>query len=252
MSNISVITESKNQVGFIRLNRPEQSNALSTNMLEDIASAVDAFDNDESIRAIVITSSGDYFTSGVDLKEFSENTNDVASLLDRQKAAMIALSQARKPLIAAASGFAFGQGIELLLNCDIVLAADNLCLAVPDASLGIVPGIGLLKKLLSAIGRAKTMEMLLCGRAMLAEEANACGLISRIVPLQELENEALKTALKISQTPEFTAIALKETLKAFENPVYESAIDEAMMRAKIIVSSDDFRNYLKKFTQNNA
>ena len=77
MSNISVIKKKKNQVGFIRLNRPEQSNALSTNMLEDIASAVDAFDNDESIRAIVITSSGDYFTSGVDLKEFSEKTNDV-------------------------------------------------------------------------------------------------------------------------------------------------------------------------------
>ena len=107
-------------------------------------------------------------------------------------------------------------------------------------------------KLLSAVGRAKTMEMLLCGRAMLAEEANACGLISRIVPLAELENEAFNTAAKIVQTPEFTAIALKETLKAFENPVYESAIDEAMMRARIIVGSDDFRNYLRKFSQNKA
>lgn len=252
MSYASLITESKNQVGVIRFNRPDAHNALSTTMLEDIAMAVEAFDNDDSVRAIVLCSSGDYFTAGVDLQEFSQNLTDVASLLDRQKAAMLSLSRVRKPLIAAAAGYVFGQGIELLLNCDIVLAADNLCLAIPDASLGIVPGIGLEKKLLSAVGRAKTMEMLLCGRAMLAEEANACGLISRIVPLAELENEAFNTAAKIVQTPEFTAIALKETLKAFENPVYESAIDEAMMRARIIVGSDDFRNYLRKFSQNKA
>lgn len=252
MPYTSLITETKNQVGFIRFNRPDQNQALSTAMLEDIAAAVDAFDNDESVRALILISSGKYFTSGIDLQEFSQNATDVASLLDRQKNAMITLSRARKPIIAAVAGFTFGQGIELLLNCDIVLAADNLCLAVPDASLGIVPGIGLEKKLLDTIGRAKTMEMLLCGRAMLAEEANHCGLVSRIVPLAELENEAFRTALKIAQTPEFTAIALKETLKAFENPNYESGIDEAMMRAKIIVGSDDFRAYLRRFTENKA
>ena len=169
--------------------------------------------------------------------------------MDRQKNAFISLANVRKPIIAAAAGYVLGQGIELLLNCDIVLAADNLCLAIPDASLGIVPGIGLEKKLIEILGRPKTMEMMLCGRAMMADEAEKMGIVSRIVPLTELENEAFKTADAIAKSPEFTAVAIKETLKAFENPSYTAGIDEAIMRAKIISGSDDFRLYLKHFSQ---
>lgn len=244
-----IITESKNSTGIIRLNNGESNNALSTLMLEEIVQAVDYFDNNDSIRSILFLGNGRFFTSGIDLREFGNNIDHLTELLDRQKNAFVALSEARKPLIAAAAGYALGQGIELLLNCDIILAADNLCLAVPDASLGIVPGIGLEKKLIESVGRAKTMEMLLCGRAMMADEAERTGLVSRIVPLNELENEALKTAEIIAKSPEFTAIALKETLKAFENPSYNTGIDEAIMRAKIIAGSDDFRAYLKNFAQ---
>ena len=104
-------------------------------------------------------------------------------------------------------------------------------------------------KLFEVLGHAKTMEMMLCGRAMMAKEAEKVGLVSRIVPLSELENEAIKTAGIIAQSPEFTAIAIKETLKAFENPSYSAGIDEALMRAKIISGSDDFRLYLKHFSQ---
>ena len=249
MSYVYIQTQKQNNYALIRFNHKESKNALSTLALEEIVNAVENFDSDDEVRSIIITGENDCFSSGIDLKELDANIDDLPQLLDRQKNAFISLANVRKPLIAAAAGYAFGQGIELLLNCDIVLAADNLCLAIPDASLGIVPGIGLEKKLIEVLGRAKTMEMMLCGRAMMAEEAEKVGLVSRIVPLSELENEAIKTAGIIAQSPEFTAIAIKETLKAFENPSYSAGIDEALMRAKIISGSDDFRLYLKHFSQ---
>ena len=242
-------TQKQNNTALIRLDHKESRNALSTMALEEIVNAVENFDSDDEVRSIIIIGENDCFTSGIDLKELGTNIDALPQLLDRQKNAFISLANARKPLIAAAAGYVLGQGIELLLNCDIVLAADNLCLAIPDASLGIVPGIGLEKKLIEILGRPKTMEMMLCGRAMMADEAEKMGIVSRIVPLTELENEAFKTADAIAKSPEFTAVAIKETLKAFENPSYTAGIDEAIMRAKIISGSDDFRLYLKHFSQ---
>lgn len=242
-------TQKQNNTAIIRLDHKESRNALSTLALEEIVSAVENFDSDDEVRSIIIIGENDCFTSGIDLKELGTNIDALPQLLDRQKNAFISLANVRKPLIAAAAGYVLGQGIELLLNCDIVLAADNLCLAIPDASLGIVPGIGLEKKLIEILGRPKTMEMMLCGRAMMADEAEKMGIVSRIVPLTELENEAFKTADAIAKSPEFTAVAIKETLKAFENPSYTAGIDEAIMRAKIISGSDDFRLYLKHFSQ---
>ena len=242
-------TQKQNNTAIIRLDHKESRNALSTMALEEIVNAVENFDSDDEVRSIIIIGENDCFTSGIDLKELGTNIDALPQLLDRQKNAFISLANVRKPLIAAAAGYVLGQGIELLLNCDIVLAADNLCLAIPDASLGIVPGIGLEKKLIEILGRPKTMEMMLCGRAMMADEAEKMGIVSRIVPLTELENEAFKTADAIAKSPEFTAVAIKETLKAFENPSYTAGIDEAIMRAKIISGSDDFRLYLKHFSQ---
>lgn len=242
-------TQKQNNTALIRLDHKESRNALSTMALEEIVNAVENFDSDDEVRSIIIIGENDCFTSGIDLKELGTNIDALPQLLDRQKNAFISLANVRKPIIAAAAGYVLGQGIELLLNCDIVLAADNLCLAIPDASLGIVPGIGLEKKLIEILGRPKTMEMMLCGRAMMADEAEKMGIVSRIVPLTELENEAFKTADAIAKSPEFTAVAIKETLKAFENPSYTAGIDEAIMRAKIISGSDDFRLYLKHFSQ---
>lgn len=242
-------TQKQNNSALIRLDHKESRNALSTMALEEIVNAVENFDSDDEVRSIIIIGENDCFTSGIDLKELGTNIDALPQLLDRQKNAFISLANVRKPIIAAAAGYVLGQGIELLLNCDIVLAADNLCLAIPDASLGIVPGIGLEKKLIEILGRPKTMEMMLCGRAMMADEAEKMGIVSRIVPLTELENEAFKTADAIAKSPEFTAVAIKETLKAFENPSYTAGIDEAIMRAKIISGSDDFRLYLKHFSQ---
>lgn len=249
MSYAYIKTQKQNNTALIRLDHKESRNALSTMALEEIVNAVENFDSDDEVRSIIIIGENDCFTSGIDLKELGTNIDALPQLLDRQKNAFISLANVRKPIIAAAAGYVLGQGIELLLNCDIVLAADNLCLAIPDASLGIVPGIGLEKKLIEILGRPKTMEMMLCGRAMMADEAEKMGIVSRIVPLTELENEAFKTADAIAKSPEFTAVAIKETLKAFENPSYTAGIDEAIMRAKIISGSDDFRLYLKHFSQ---
>jgi enoyl-CoA hydratase len=221
MSYENIIVETRGKVGFVRLNRPQALNALNAALLGELGAAVDAFEADPDIGCIVIAGSDKAFAAGADIKEMATKSfmdafmNDLAADWDR-------VARARKPVVAAVAGFALGGGCELAMHCDIVIAADNAKFGQPEIKLGVIPGIGGTQRLAHAVGKAKAMDLCLSGRMMDAAEAERAGLVSRIVPLASLMDEALKTADTIASMSLPALMLAKEAVnRAFETTLAE-------------------------------
>jgi enoyl-CoA hydratase len=213
MSAQNVLIETHGRVGLIRLNRPQSLNALNATLMSELADAIDRFDSDDGIGCIVIIGSDKAFAAGADIKEMVGKTFTEAFVGDFA-ADWHRVAAARKPVIAAVSGFALGGGCELALQCDIVIAADNAKFGQPEIKLGVIPGIGGTQRLTRAVGKAKAMDLILSGRMMDAEEAERSGLVARIVPLQGLRQEALKVAETIASMSLPSVMAAKEAVNA--------------------------------------
>src|SRR5712672_120606 len=221
MSYENIIVETRGKVGLVRLNRPQALNALNAALLGELGAAVDAFEADPAIGCIVIAGSDKAFAAGADIKEMATKSfmdafmNDLAADWDR-------VARARKPVVAAVAGFALGGGCELAMHCDIVIAADNAKFGQPEIKLGVIPGIGGTQRLAHAVGKAKAMDLCLSGRMMDAAEAERAGLVSRIVPLASLMDEALKTADTIASMSLPALMLAKEAVnRAFETTLAE-------------------------------
>ena len=221
MSYENIIVETRGKVGLVRLNRPQALNALNAALLGELGAAVDAFEADPAIGCIVIAGSDQAFAAGADIKEMATKSfmdafmNDLAADWDR-------VARARKPVVAAVAGFALGGGCELAMHCDIVIAADNAKFGQPEIKLGVIPGIGGTQRLAHAVGKAKAMDLCLSGRMMDAAEAERAGLVSRIVPLASLMDEALKTADTIASMSLPALMLAKEAVnRAFETTLAE-------------------------------
>ena len=221
MSYENIIVETRGKVGFVRLNRPQALNALNAALLGELGAAVDAFEADPNIGCIVIIGSDKAFAAGADIKEMATKSfmdafmNDLAADWDR-------VARARKPVVAAVAGFALGGGCELAMHCDIIIAADNAKFGQPEIKLGVIPGIGGTQRLAHAVGKAKAMDLCLSGRMMDAAEAERAGLVSRIVPLASLMDEALKTADTIASMSLPALMLAKEAVnRAFETTLAE-------------------------------
>ena len=221
MSYENVEIETRGNVGIVRLNRPQALNALNSALIADLSHAVDAFEASPEIRCIVITGSEKAFAAGADIKEMATKSfmdafmNDLAADWDR-------VARARKPVVAAVAGFALGGGCELAMHCDIIIAADNAKFGQPEIKLGVIPGIGGTQRLAHAVGKAKAMDLCLSGRMMDAAEAERAGLVSRIVPLASLMDEALKTADTIASMSLPALMLAKEAVnRAFETTLAE-------------------------------
>ena len=221
MSYENIIVETRGKVGFVRLNRPQALNALNAALLGELGAAVDAFEADPDIGCIVITGSDKAFAAGADIKEMATKSfmdafmNDLGADWDR-------VARARKPVVAAVAGFALGGGCELAMHCDIIIAADNAKFGQPEIKLGVIPGIGGTQRLAHAVGKAKAMDLCLTGRMMDAAEAERAGLVSRIVPLASLMDEALKTADTIASMSLPALMLAKEAVnRAFETTLAE-------------------------------
>jgi enoyl-CoA hydratase len=221
MSYDNIIVETRGKVGLVRLNRPQALNALNAALLGELGAAVDAFEAAPDIRCIVITGSDKAFAAGADIKEMATKSfmdafmNDLAADWDR-------VARARKPVVAAVAGFALGGGCELAMHCDIIIAADNAKFGQPEIKLGVIPGIGGTQRLAHAVGKAKAMDLCLTGRMMDAAEAERAGLVSRIVPLASLMDEALKTADAIASMSLPALMLAKEAVnRAFETTLAE-------------------------------
>ncbi len=216
MSYETILLENHGRVGLITLNRPQALNALNAQLVSEVNQALDALEADANIGCIVITGSKKAFAAGADIKEMAELTypqiymDDLFSDSDR-------VANRRKPIIAAVNGFALGGGCELALMCDFILAGDNAKFGQPEINLGVLPGMGGTQRLTRAVGKAKAMEMCLSGRLVDAVEAERCGIVARIVPSDELLDEALKVAAVIASKSLPIAMMVKESVnRAFE------------------------------------
>jgi enoyl-CoA hydratase len=182
------------QTGLIRLNRPKQMNALNDQLMDELGAALLAFDADESIGAIVLTGNEKAFAAGADIAAMADYDYMTAFRKGHISRNWETIRQVKKPVIAAVAGFALGGGCELAMMCDIVIAADTARFGQPEIKIGIVPGAGGTQRLPRAIGKAKAMDMVLTGRMMDAAEAERSGLVSRVVPADQMMAEAQKVA----------------------------------------------------------
>jgi enoyl-CoA hydratase len=214
MSYENILTETDHGVGVITLNRPKALNALSTGLMRELGQALKAFDADDSIGAIVITGSEKAFAAGADIKEMASRDFVDVYTSDFITAEWETVTTIRKPVIAAVAGYALGGGCELAMMCDFILAADNAKFGQPEINLGVIPGSGGTQRLTRAVGKAKAMEMCLTGRMMDAEEAERAGLVSRIVPVDELKGEALEVAKRIAKLSRPSVLMCKEAVNA--------------------------------------
>jgi enoyl-CoA hydratase len=223
MPYANVIVETHGAVGLVRLNRPQALNALSAALIEDLNAALEAFEADPAIGAIVLTGSEKAFAAGADIKEMQDKTFADAFLGDfigRWEN----VTRLRKPVVAAVAGFALGGGCEIAMMCDFILAADDAKFGQPEIKLGVMPGAGGTQRLTRAVGKAKAMEMILTGRMMDAIEAERSGLVSRVVPAPSLIEEALKVAGTIAALSRPAVYAAKEAV----NRAYETTLAEGV------------------------
>jgi len=221
MSYENILVETRGRVGIIRLNRPQALNALNSVLNAELARAIAVFDADDGIGCILLTGSEKAFAAGADIKEMADKSA-VDAMMGDFAAAWHATAQARKPVVAAGSGFALGGGCELVMQCDIVIAADSTKFGQPEIKLGVIPGIGGTQRLTHAVGKAKAMDLILTGRMMDAAEAERAGLVSRVVPAAQLMDEALKVAETIVAFSLPAVLAAKEAVnRSFETPLAE-------------------------------
>jgi enoyl-CoA hydratase len=219
-----ILTETKGRVGRITLNRPKQMNALNPQLMQELGAALDAFDADDAIGAIVITGNDKAFAAGADIAVMKNY-----SYMDAFRTNYITrdwehIRNIRKPVIAAVAGYALGGGNELALMCDIVIAAENAKFGQPEVNLGVMPGAGGTQRLARFAGKAKTMDLCLTARTMDAVEAERAGIVSRVVPLDALADEAMAVAEKIANYSLPVIMMIKETV----NRAYETTLSEGV------------------------
>ena len=224
MAYENIIVETRGNVGLITLNRPEALNALSSPLMAELTEALDAFEADDAIGAMVLTGSEKAFAAGADIKEMRDKTWMEAYREDFITAGWERLTRTRKPVIAAVAGFALGGGCEVAMMCDFILAADSARFGQPEVNLGIPPGAGGTQRLTRFVGKSKAMEMCLTGRFMDADEAERSGLVSRVVPAAELIDEAVKTAQAIAEKSLNANMIIKESV----NRAYETTLSEGV------------------------
>ena len=223
MAYETILVEKRDAVGLITINRPKSLNALNELLFVELERALTGFDADEEVAAVILTGSEKAFAAGADIKEMAEkdfssayNTDFIAPWQN--------VTGHNKPIIAAVAGYALGGGCELAMMCDIIIAADNARFGQPEINLGTIPGAGGSQRLIREIGKSKAMEMILTGKMMSAEEAEKANLVSRVVPLADLLDEAMKVATEIAAKSQPIVQMAKEAV----NVAYEMNLAEGI------------------------
>jgi enoyl-CoA hydratase len=220
----NILVERRGAVGIVTLNRPQALNALNAALIGELAAAIDEFEADEAIGALVLTGNEKAFAAGADVKEMAGKSYPEIYLEDFITQGWERVAQCRKPVIAAVAGFALGGGCEIAMMCDIVIAADTARFGQPEITLGTMPGAGGTQRLTRFVGKAKAMDLCLTGRMMDAAEAERAGLVSRIVPAADLLTEAVKIAERICEMSRPITMMVKEAV----NRAYETTLAEGV------------------------
>ena len=243
-----ILAERDGPVGVVTLNRPKQLNALSGPLMEELVSALEEFEREAEIRAMILTGGPTVFAAGADLKEFAVQSavdmlsNSRIGLWDRIKALT-------KPLIAAVSGFALGGGCELAMQCDIIIASETARFGQPEINVGLMPGAGGTQRLTRALGKYRAMEMVLTGKFIDAWEAERRGLVNRVVPPEILLDEAKRLGFELAEKPPISLRLTKECVtKGFETTVAEG-IDYERKLFYFLFATEDTKEGINAFIE---
>jgi len=225
--------------GLITLNRPKALNALNQQLMKELGEALEAFDGDDAIGAIVITGSERAFAAGADIKEMKDKSFMDCYLEDFLTVKWEKASLCRKPVIAAVSGLALGGGCELAMMCDMIIASDTAEFGQPEIMIAAIPGLGGTQRLTRAVGKAKAMDLCLTGRRMKADEAERAGLVCRVVPAAELVQQAIAMAETIGKMSRPMVLMIKESVnRSFELPLSEGMRFERRLFHSIFATAD--------------
>ncbi len=239
MSYNSITVETRGNVGLITLNRPKAMNALNAELIAELGRAIDQFEADDNIGAMVVTGNDKAFAAGADIKEMQHKTFAEAYLEDFITSGWERITTCRKPVIAAVAGYALGGGAEIAMMCDFIIAAENAKFGQPEITIGTLPGAGGTQRLTRAVGKSKAMEMCLSGRMMDAGEAERVGLVSRIVAIEELVDTAVQAGQTIAGFSRPSVMMAKESVnRAFEVSLSEGVRFERRMFHASFATSD--------------
>lgn len=250
MAYETIIVDIADNVALITLNRPDAMNALNTQLLGELATAVEAADASDKVRCIVLTGSEKAFAAGADIKEMADRTfvemyrqNFFGDESDR-------FLKVRKPIIAAVSGYCLGGGCELAMMCDFIIASDTVKFGQPEINLGVIAGLGGTQRLTRFVGKSKSMDMHLTGRFMNAEEAESSGLVSRVVPVKKLKDEAMSAAHKVAEKSLLASMAVKDAVnRAYETTMAEGINYERRLFQSLFATDDQtegMASYIEK------
>ena len=248
MSYEFILTETRGRVGLVTLNRPQVMNALNHELVREVMDALEKFDHDEAIGAMVITGNEKAFAAGADIKEMADKTKRQIRETDHV-AAFGRIVNIRKPVIAAVSGYALGGGCEVALSCDMIIASESAKFGQPEITIGVIPGAGGTQRLTHAVGKAIAMEMMLNNRTLSAQEAYQFGLVNRVVPADQTLNEALKLAEEIAAR----APRAVRTAKTMINQAYELSLSDGLQQERKqfydLFDTDDQKEGMKAFVE---
>ena len=243
-----ILTETRSRAGLITLNRPRALNALNNQLMREVMDALENFDGDDSIGAMLITGNEKAFAAGADIKEMADKS--ITEMMDRDHVAVFGrIRTLRKPVIAAVSGWALGAGFEIAMSCDMIVASDTAKFGLPEVTIGVIPGAGGTQRLARAIGKAIAMEMILNNRTLTAQEALQFGLVNRVVSVESHLDEALKLTQEVASRAPLAVRAAKKMI----NRTYEHSLAEGLAEEKqefySLFASEDQKEGMQAFIE---
>jgi enoyl-CoA hydratase len=248
MTYTSILVETRGRVGLITLNRPQALNALNNQLMRELMDALEAFDKDDSIGAMVITGSEKAFAAGADIKEMADKST--LQMMDADHVAVFGrIRTIQRPVIAAVSGWALGGGCEVALSCDMIVASDSAKFGQPEINIGVIPGAGGTQRLTRAVGKALAMEMILNNRALTAQEALQHGLVNRVALVSDYLNEALKLAEEIAARAPLAVRAAKRMINHSYESFLAKGLDEETQVFYNLFSSEDQKEGMQAFVE---
>jgi enoyl-CoA hydratase len=244
----NIIVDKDAPIAVVTLHRPQQLNALSYGLVKDLSLAMQALDQDDEVRVIIVTGGEKVFAAGADIKEMAELGPYDPPVLERL-AYRDKINKISKPVIAAVSGFALGGGCELAMSCDIIVASETARFGQPEVNLGIIPGSGGTQRLTQVVGKYRAMEMVLTGEALNATDAERLGLVNRVVPVELLLEEAKGIAKKIAAKPQLAIKAAKEAVLKSANTALDDGLEFERKSFYLLLSSADRKESMKAFLE---
>ena len=245
---MTVLLEREEPIAVVRLNRPEALNALSNQLMSELVGALENLDDDEAVRCIVIAGDEKAFASGADIGDLSDPTHlelYFGGRIDKWDA----IRSVRTPTVAAVSGYCLGGGCELAMACDLIVASETAQFGQPETNLGVLPGAGGTQRLTRAIGKSKAMDVILAGRFLTAREAEAAGLVARVVAAEAWLDEAKRVAQAIAaKSPVGVRLAKEAVNQAFETSL-GAGLDAERKAFHLALSSEDAQEGMKAFLE---